>query len=62
MDFAEIKTKSEKELAVLLAEKRAELRDQRFSANGSQLKNVRALRNNKKIIAKILTQLKTLKK
>ena len=58
MDFAEIKIMKEQELADLLAEKRATLRQLRFQVAGGGLKNVRSIRVMKKTIAKIFTALR----
>lgn len=57
MEFADLKNKSEKELREMLAEKRDELRELRFKTAEKQLKNVRAIRECKKSIARILTLL-----
>ncbi|MEK7624092.1 MAG: 50S ribosomal protein L29 [Patescibacteria group bacterium] len=57
MDFTEIKNTSKTELRRLLSELQAKERELRFSAHARQLKNVRALRQTKKTIARILTQL-----
>ena len=57
MDFSELKNKSAKDLQELLAEKRGKLRDLSFQASGTQLKNVRDIRQIKKAIARILTVL-----
>ncbi len=55
MDYKELKNKSLPELHRLLAEKREELRVLRSEASANQLKNVRAIRKNRLIIARILT-------
>ncbi|HBU07165.1 MAG TPA: 50S ribosomal protein L29 [Candidatus Magasanikbacteria bacterium] len=57
MDFKDLKNKSIKELQDLLSEKREEVRELRFKASENQLKKVREIRNNKKIVAQILTLL-----
>jgi len=62
MKFDELKAKSEVELQKLLAQSREELRDARFKASKNELKNVRAIRNVKEKIARILTILKQPKK
>ena len=62
MDFNEIKTLNEKELKEMLAEKRGELRDLRFSAHSGQLKQVKKIENVKKTIARILTTLNKITK
>jgi ribosomal protein L29 len=58
MDFKDIQNKSEKDLHDLLIEKRNDVRDFRFRASEGQLKNVRGIREAKKTIAHILTELK----
>ncbi len=60
MDFTEIKNKSEKELHDLLNEKRSELRELEFKVSERQLKNVRSIRDTKKVIARILTAIKAI--
>ncbi|MBI4779247.1 50S ribosomal protein L29 [Candidatus Falkowbacteria bacterium] len=57
MDFKELKNKTEKELRQFLAESRDKLRDLRFKDANKQLKNVREIRDIKKIIARVLTLL-----
>ncbi|MFZ2189949.1 MAG: 50S ribosomal protein L29 [Candidatus Magasanikiibacteriota bacterium] len=57
MDIKDLKNKSIKELQDLLSEKREEVRELRFKASENQLKKVREIRNNKKIVAQILTLL-----
>ena len=59
MKFAELTTKSERELHDLLSVKREELRELRFKASEGQLNTVRVIREAKKTIARILTALKT---
>lgn len=61
MEFADLKNKSEKELREMLAEKRDELRELRFKTAEKQLKNVRAIRECKKSVARISTLLTTKK-
>ena len=51
----EIKNKTEKELATMLAEKREAIRAIRFGSSGSKVKNVKETKNLKKDIARILT-------
>ena len=51
----EISTQSAGELAKLLSEKRAALRQFRFDINGSKLKNVKLGKTLRKDIARILT-------
>ncbi len=57
MELKELKTKSEAELHRLLAESRDNLRDLRFKDASRQLKDVREIREVKKLIAQILTLL-----
>jgi ribosomal protein L29 len=59
MDYKDINNKNEKDLHVMLVEKRNELRELKFKDSEKQLKNVRAIRTTKKIIAKILTAIKS---
>lgn len=62
MEFKEIKTKSESELHRLLAEYRDKLREARFKDASRQLKDVREIREIKKVIAQVLTFLKQVTK
>ncbi len=55
LEIKELQHKSLKELHEILREKRAEVRKFRFSAHENQLKNVRAIRNTRGEIARILT-------
>lgn len=55
-DFTE---KSDKELTKLLEEKREALREQRFSLTAASGEDVRDKRQNKKDIARILTELRS---
>jgi len=57
MELKELKTKSEAELHRLLAETRNQLRELRFKDASRQLKDVRDIREAKKLIAQILTML-----
>ena len=57
MEFADLKNKTIKEMHDVLNEKREELRELRFKANENQLKNVRSIRKDRKLIAQILTLL-----
>ncbi|OGY46755.1 MAG: 50S ribosomal protein L29 [Candidatus Buchananbacteria bacterium RIFCSPLOWO2_01_FULL_46_12] len=54
MEFKELKTKSPAELQKLLAETREKLRQLRFKVASKQLKNVREIREAKKIITHVL--------
>lgn len=62
MDFKELKTKTEKELHKALADFRDKVRDLRFKDSVKQLKDVREIRETKKIIAQVLTLLNNKKK
>lgn len=55
MKFTDLKKKSIKELNDLLKAKREEFRSLRFSIGSEQEKNVRKLREVKKVIARVLT-------
>lgn len=55
MNIAELKEKTEKELETLLAAARSTARHARFKVAFKQLKNVRELRAQKRLIARILT-------
>lgn len=57
MEFSDLKNKSERELRELLAEKHDELRELRFKASEKQLKNVKSVRNLRRVIARVLTLL-----
>lgn len=59
MEFKELKSKTEKELKKFLEESRDKLRNLRFKDANKQLKNVREIRVIKKIIARVLTLLKS---
>jgi len=54
MEYKELKTKPEKELQRLLVETREKLRDLRFKAASNQIKNVREIRNARKMISQTL--------
>ncbi|MFA5163366.1 MAG: 50S ribosomal protein L29 [Patescibacteria group bacterium] len=58
MDSQELKSKSSAELQALLSLEQEKLRDLRFKDSNKQLKNVREIRNVKKLIARVFTQLK----
>ncbi|MFA6322408.1 MAG: 50S ribosomal protein L29 [Candidatus Buchananbacteria bacterium] len=62
MEYKELKTKSEKELAVMLVEAQEKCRELKFKVNANQLKNLRELREAKKKIAQILFLLNQAKK
>ncbi|MDO9399257.1 MAG: 50S ribosomal protein L29 [bacterium] len=55
MEFKEIITKTTKELHKLLSESREKLRDLRFKDGNKQLKNVREIRQVRKLIAQVFT-------
>lgn len=55
MDFKELQTKSLKEWHTMLAESREKLRQLRFKDAGKQLSDVRALRRERELIARLLT-------
>lgn len=57
MEFKELKNKKKSELHLSLAESREKMRELRFKDASRQLKDVRAIREIKKDIAKILTML-----
>ncbi len=57
MKAKEVKEKNITDLKTLLAEKKEAIRSERFGASGSKSKNVKALKTNKKDIARILTEM-----
>jgi ribosomal protein L29 len=58
-NYKEIQKKNDKDLAAHVAEKREEVRKFRFSVAGAGTRDVRAIRNAKKDIARSLTELNT---
>jgi ribosomal protein L29 len=62
MELKELKQKKEKDLHRLLAETRDSLRELRFKDANKQLKNVREIRNAKRLVSRILTLLNAGKK
>lgn len=58
MKFKELKQRSVEELKRLLISSREKLRDLRFKVASKQLKDVREIRETKKMIAEILTILR----
>ena len=58
MELKELREKSVEELSGLLKLWRETMRGLRFSAYAKQLKNIRELRNAKKLVARILTVMK----
>lgn len=57
--MANLAKKSEKELKKELIEKRKQIRESRFNIAGSKLKDVKEIKELKKGIARILTELNT---
>ncbi len=55
MKFEELKIKEDKELAVMLAKAKEDLQTMNFKIFSRQLKNIRGVREIKKLIANILT-------
>lgn len=55
MKTKELREKSDAELAKMLAESRGSLRDLRFKGAAHQLKDVREVREGKRLVARILT-------
>lgn len=55
MEYKELATKGVNELTKMLSEERGNLYDLQLKVSINQLKNVRALRNSKKTIAKLQT-------
>jgi ribosomal protein L29 len=62
MKMNEIRKQSEKELAKLLGEARAAVRQFRFDVTGSKVKNIKEGANHKKTVARILTDMASRKK
>lgn len=62
MTIKELRQLSVKEQEQLLQESREKLRELRFKATRREVKNVREMRKTRKIIARILTLLKSDKK
>jgi ribosomal protein L29 len=61
MEFKELKNKKESELQALLAETRTKLHSLQFKDSGKQLKNVREIRKDRQLVARILTKINSLK-
>ncbi|HPD19668.1 MAG TPA: 50S ribosomal protein L29 [Candidatus Pacearchaeota archaeon] len=57
MKAKELKGKSEQELKVLLEEKKKKIEELRFKASAGALKKVKEIKENKKDVARILTEL-----
>jgi ribosomal protein L29 len=62
IELKDLKKKSEKELQELLASSREKLRVARFKDANKQLKDVREIRHEKKLVAQVLTLLNSMKK
>lgn len=58
MKIVELREKTDKELETLLSDARSAVRQARFKVAFKQLKNVRELRVQKRLIAKVLTLLR----
>lgn len=56
MNTKELQEKTTADLMTLVTEKRAEIRKIRFGAAGSGMRDTRAIRNNRKAIARALTE------
>ncbi len=52
----ELKTKTDKELNKILAEAREDIRKTRFNLSGAATKNVKAMKEQRKNVARILTE------
>lgn len=55
MEFKELQTKTLKEWHAMLAESRDKLRQMRFKDANKQLGNVRAIRRERELVARLLT-------
>lgn len=55
MKFQELKTKEDKELAAMLEKAKEDLQTMNFKISSRQIKNVRGVREIKRLIANILT-------
>lgn len=62
MKHKDLQEKSEKELTALIAEERSKLHDLRLKRSMNQLKDVRAIREIRKDIARMMTKVSSLKK
>lgn len=58
MKIGELKEKTEKELELLLEEKKKKIEENRFKIAAGGIKNVKEIKENKRDIARILTILK----
>ena len=59
MEYTDIKNKSERELHDALVEARNKVRTLQFKVAAAELKDVREIRETRKVIAQILTTLNT---
>ncbi len=57
MKAKELRKQTDKELAKMLAEGRAALRQFRFDVSGSKVKNIKEGVNQRKLVARILTEI-----
>lgn len=57
MDIRDIRKKSDEELRTLLAELQGQMQSSRFQIANMQLKNIRSLRECRKDIARVYTEL-----
>lgn len=57
MDIKELQTKSQAELQKMLQASREKLRDLRFKEANKQLKDIRAIRRERLLVARLLTLL-----
>lgn len=55
--MSELQKKNDAELTALVGDKREELRKIRFGASGSGMRNTRSIRNLRREVAQILTEL-----
>ncbi len=55
MKTKELKDKNEKELRLILEEKKKKIEEARFKVAGGGIKNVKEIKENKKDVARILT-------
>lgn len=60
MQYHDLKEKNEKELKALVSEEQAKLHDLRLKSAMNQLKDVRAIREARKDIARLMTKLSSL--
>lgn len=60
MNIKELQTKSQSELQKMLQESREKLRDLRFKEANKQLKDIRSIRRERLLVARLLTLLNKL--